>query len=299
MLGQGFAGVPSDAAVTSKQVRSNPRINRETVAALERDNFSADPGAFYHKELTLDLATVSPHVSGPNHVKVMKSVHEMQAKQVKINKAYLVSCVNSRYEDLSQAAEVVRGKKIAPHVKFYIAAAVRHHALLLFPLGCNSHLFFFLFFFFLSLQSSEVQAAAESSGVWGTLLDAGATPLPPGCGPCVGLGTGLLEDGEVGISATNRNFKGRMGSPKAEAYLASPAVVAASAVAGVITAPQTLGAPAKVGGSLKVNTPANSGPQAKVELSPGFPAKMKGRVIGPFLFLFFFFFFSFVLAWGK
>jgi len=141
--------VPSDAAVTSKQVRSNPRINRETVAALERDNFSADPGAFYHKELTLDLATVSPHVSGPNHVKVMKSVHEMQAKQVKINKAYLVSCVNSRYEDLSQAAEVVRGKKIAPHVKFYIAAAVRHHALLLFPLfplGCNSHLFFSFFF---------------------------------------------------------------------------------------------------------------------------------------------------------
>jgi len=187
MLGQGFAGVPSDAAVTSKQVRSNPRINRETVAALERDNFSADPGAFYHKELTLDLATVSPHVSGPNHVKVMKSVHEMQAKQVKINKAYLVSCVNSRYEDLSQAAEVVRGKKIAPHVKFYIAAAVRHHALLLFPLfplGCNSHLFF-SFFSFSSCHYSQAKSRQQPShpGCGGRCLMPGRRPFPLGVAP--------------------------------------------------------------------------------------------------------------------
>ena len=66
------------------------------------------------------------------------------------------------------------------------------------------------------------------------IKDAGAKPLPPGCGPCIGLGLGLLEDDEVGISATNRNFKGRMGSPKALAYLASPAVVASSAISGMI-----------------------------------------------------------------
>jgi homoaconitate hydratase len=76
-------------------------------------------------------------------------------------------------------------KKVAEGVKFYIAAA-----------------------------SSEVQAEAEKRGYWQALIDAGAIPLPPGCGPCIGLGTGLLEDGEVGISATNRNFKGRMGSPE-------------------------------------------------------------------------------------
>ena len=74
------------------------------------------------------------------------------------------------------------------------------------------------------------QKDAEQSGAWQTILDAGAKPLPAGCGPCIGLGTGLLKDGEVGISATNRNFKGRMGSKDALAYLASPEVVAASAV---------------------------------------------------------------------
>ncbi len=72
-------------------------------------------------------------------------------------------------------------------------------------------------------------------------MRAGARPLPPGCGACIGLGIGLLEEGEVGISATNRNFKGRMGSRDAQAYLASPAVVAASAIAGFITGPEDLG----------------------------------------------------------
>ena len=78
--------------------------------------------------------------------------------------------------------------------------------------------------------SAPEQEAAESAGDWQAMLDAGAQPLPAGCGPCIGLGTGLLEPGEVGISASNRNFKGRMGSRDAQAYLASPEVVAASAL---------------------------------------------------------------------
>ena len=82
---------------------------------------------------------------------------------------------------------------------------------------------------YIAAASAAIQSRAEDLGYWQTLLDAGARPLPPGCGPCIGLGAGLLEDGEVGISATNRNFRGRMGSRDAEAYLASPAVVAASA----------------------------------------------------------------------
>jgi homoaconitate hydratase len=111
-------------------------------------------------------------------------------------------------EDLAAAANVVRGKKVANGVEFYVSAA-----------------------------SAEVQKASEQNGNWQALLDAGARPLPSGCGPCIGLGTGLLEDGEVGISATNRNFKGRMGSRNALAYLASPEVVAASALSGYIDLP--------------------------------------------------------------
>ena len=79
------------------------------------------------------------------------------------------------------------------------------------------------------------QHAAESANDWQTLIEAGAQPLPAGCGPCIGLGTGLLEPGEVGISASNRNFKGRMGSAEAKAYLGSPEVVAASALSGKLS----------------------------------------------------------------
>ena len=99
--------------------------------------------------------------------------------------------------------------------------------------------------FYLAAASRSVQDEAEKRGIWQTLLDAGAQPLPPGCGPCIGLGTGLLEAGEVGISATNRNFKGRMGSRDAQCYLGSPEVVAASAVAGYICGPNPMSSVAR------------------------------------------------------
>ena len=177
----------------------------------DRANLSADADAVYAIELELDLATVVPHVSGPNEVKTMVSLPEMQRKHVAIQKAYLLSCVNARFEDLHDAAEVVRarGERVADGVEFYLAPA-----------------------------SAEVQAKAESVGDWQTLVDAGAIPLPPGCGTCIGLGRGLVGKGEIAISATNRNFKGRMGDPDAQVYLGSPAVVAASALAGFICAPQ-------------------------------------------------------------
>jgi homoaconitate hydratase len=119
----------------------------------------------------------------------MSSLAEMEKQKVAIQKAYLLSCVNSRLEDLAAAAGVLQGKKVADGVKLYLGAA-----------------------------SKWVQDEAERRGIWKTLLDAGANPLPAGCGPCIGLGVGLLEPGEVGISATNRNFKGRMGSRDAKCY---------------------------------------------------------------------------------
>ncbi|MBZ5573185.1 MAG: homoaconitase, partial [Acidobacteriia bacterium] len=158
-----------------------------------------------------------------------------------------ISCVNSRSEDLDAAAKVLKGKKVAPGVKFYLAAA-----------------------------SKWVQEEAERRGTWQTLLDAGAQPLPPGCGPCIGLGVGLLEPGEVGISTTNRNFKGRMGSRDAKCFLGSPEVVAASAVAGYIRGPHTMtgGEPARTYKEFPVATAAE-----KVEILPGFPQQVRGRLV--------------------
>ena len=191
------------------------RFTHSRIDDLIQNQLVADKGATYAKSLYLNLSTLSPYVSGPNSVKIATPLRDLEAKDIKLNKAYLVSCTNSRASDLAAAAKVFKeaseaGKpaKIAPGVEFYIAAA-----------------------------SIPEQEAAEDAGDWQALLDAGAKPLPAGCGPCIGLGTGLLEPGEVGISASNRNFKGRMGSPDAKAYLASPEVVAASALSGKISGP--------------------------------------------------------------
>jgi homoaconitate hydratase len=241
---RGLAGVPSDADGKGY----HPRLNMVRIKQLEKNSPQPDADAFYAKELMLDLSSVSPHVSGPNHVKIMTPIKEMSKRKVRIQKAYLVSCVNSRVEDLAAAAKVMSGKKVAESVEFYIAPA-----------------------------SSEVQAESEKRGDWQTLLDAGAIPLPAGCGPCIGLGRGLLQDGEVGISATNRNFKGRMGSRNAEAYLASPAVVAASAIAGYITGPDEVMAE-KIVGDIRVNKK----PDVKTDsitIIEGFPREITGDPI--------------------
>jgi homoaconitate hydratase len=134
----------------------------------------------------------------------------------------------------------------------------------------------------LRLPVKAIQDEAERVGIWQTLVEAGAHTLPPGCGPCIGLGTGLLEPGEVGISATNRNFKGRMGSKDAQCYLASPAVVAASAVAGYITEPD-FSAPCNSGSGLKTSfqdlSATASVQTEKVSILPGFPAQVRGRLV--------------------
>jgi len=241
---RGLEGVASDPPDNGK----HPRLNDDRLRELQNNFTFSDIDAYYSKNIIFDLSSVQPHISGPNSVKVMTSIAEMKDKNLKINKAYLVSCVNSRLEDLAEAAKIVKNKKIADHVKFYIAAA-----------------------------SSEVQAASEARGDWQTLVKAGAIPLPPGCGPCIGLGTGLLEDGEIGISATNRNFKGRMGSREADAYLASPAVVAASAIAGKIDFPGNW-TRSKPDGTIKINKKSKQILNS-LETIPGFPERITGELI--------------------
>ncbi|ODV95600.1 hypothetical protein PACTADRAFT_50299 [Pachysolen tannophilus NRRL Y-2460] len=238
---------------------NHPRINKETVQKLIDSPVIADSDAFYAKTLKIDLSSLSPYVSGPNSVKISNPLAELSKKNMKINKAYLVSCTNSRLSDIKAAADVIKGKKVAPGVEFYVAAA-----------------------------SSLVQKDAESIGAWQTLIDAGGIPLPAGCGPCIGLGAGLLEPGEIGISATNRNFKGRMGSKDALAFLASPEIVAASAVMGKIAAPEeVLGEPLKEVKEIVKEVIIHEKPSgadedsssSTVEVLEGFPESIEGELI--------------------
>ncbi|ANB12111.1 homoaconitate hydratase LYS4 [Sugiyamaella lignohabitans] len=246
---------------------NHPRISRASIDNVKNNVITADGDAKFAKYLTLDLSTLSPYVSGPNSVKVATPLSELSSQDIKINKAYLVSCTNSRLSDIVAAAKVIKGRKVKEGVEFYVAAA-----------------------------SSIVQKDAEQIGAWNDLLEAGAKPLPAGCGPCIGLGTGLLKDGEVGISATNRNFKGRMGSRDALAYLASPEVVAASAVLGKIGFPEemdgktpqaaqgiksTISDPSEVGettdgGAAGVEA---TGSTATVSILPGFPESIQGELV--------------------
>ncbi len=237
------------------------RRNELRAARGEADRFSEDElgnwrehpplpdaDADYAARIVLNLDEVTPHISGPDTVQVMAPLAELETKRVAIQKAYLLSCVNSRLEDLESAARAIAGKKVASGVKFYLGAASRW-----------------------------VQEEAERRGTWQTLLEAGAIPLPAGCGPCIGLGVGTLEPGEVGISATNRNFKGRMGSRDARCYLASPAVVAASAAAGYITGPE----PASSCSPERNYIDLGDGQRLaeKVEILSGFPSELRGRLV--------------------
>ncbi len=224
------------------------RITGDELRRFATDPPRPDPDAHYAGRIELDLAQVDPHVSGPDTVQIATPLAELEAQNIVVHKAYLVSCVNSRVEDIASAAAVLRGRTIAPGVEFYIAAASR-----------------------------EVEEESTRRGDWPALLAAGARRLPPGCGPCIGLGAGLLEPGEVGISATNRNFKGRMGSRDARCYLASPAVVAASALAGRICGP-TPGAGRRLARSFRALDVAPP-PSESVEILPGFPERLRGRLV--------------------
>lgn len=144
---------------------SPQRFSHKRIDDLYANPISADKGATYAKHLFLNLATLTPHVAGPNSVKLATPLSELAKQDIKIDKAYLVSCTNSRASDLAAAALVFKNAKAngevaeIPHsVKFYIAAA-----------------------------SKPEQEAAEDAGDWQVLLDAGATELPCGCGPCIGL----------------------------------------------------------------------------------------------------------------
>jgi 3-isopropylmalate/(R)-2-methylmalate dehydratase large subunit len=165
-----------------------------------------DEGAIYERVMEFDLTNLYPQVAFPHSP---DNVHHIEkALGTPIQYAFLGSCTNARLEDLQVAASILKDKKIADGVRFLIAPA-----------------------------SNKVFMDSLADGTAQTLMNAGAKFITSGCGPCVGSHLGVPGDGEVVISSTNRNFKGRMGNPNAEVYLSSPAVVAASALKGEIAMP--------------------------------------------------------------
>ena len=166
-----------------------------------------DADASYAQVLRYDVGDLIPQVAKPHRVDNVVPVSEIAGLQ--INQALIGTCTNGRLEDLQAAADIVRGKQIAPWVRLLVLPASR-----------------------------EVLLQAIEAGILTDLVAAGATLLNPGCGPCLGAHEGCMAPGERTISTANRNFRGRMGSREAEIYLASPATVAASALMGVITDPR-------------------------------------------------------------
>lgn len=166
----------------------------------------SDPGATYVSTVTVDGRALVPQISCPHTVDNVKPIDQVVGTRV--NQVFIGSCANAKYEDLVEAARVLKGRRIAPGVRLLVSPA-----------------------------SKNIVARIVQDGIYSTLLEAGALLTNPGCSACAGDG-GVMADGEVTLSTANRNFRGRMGSYDAEIYLGSPAVAAATAVRGVITDPR-------------------------------------------------------------
>ena len=165
-----------------------------------------DPDAVYVKSVTIDGRSLSPQIACPHQVDNVKPIEQVAG--TKVNQVFIGSCANAKYEDLVEAAQILKGRKIANGVRLIVSPA-----------------------------SKEIVGRIVKDGTFSILLDAGALITNPGCSACAGDG-GVMADGEVTLSTANRNFQGRMGSYKAEIYLGSPAVAAATAVKGVIADPR-------------------------------------------------------------
>ncbi len=165
-----------------------------------------DENAQYIRELNIDITNLESQVACPHSVDNVKSLKEIAGTE--IHQALIGSCTNGRLEDLAIAAKILEGKTIHPDIRLLVIPASR-----------------------------RIYLEAIKKGFIEIFVKAGGLVLNPGCGPCLGAHQGLLAPEEVCVATTNRNFKGRMGSPESFVYLASPAIVAASAITGVISEP--------------------------------------------------------------
>lgn len=185
-------------------------LSEEANVREEIEIIVPDRDAEYEREIRIDVSVLEPQIACPHTVDNVKPISEVAG--TKVHQIVLGSCTNGRLEDLEAAAKILKGKKIAKGVR-----------MLVFP------------------ASGRIYKEAIRRGYILDLMEAGAVVVNPGCGPCLGVHQGALGDGEVALSTTNRNFKGRMGNPNSEVYLCSPSVAAASAIYGVITDPRNGG----------------------------------------------------------
>ena len=168
-----------------------------------------DPDAQYARSVTIDLAALEPQIARPHAVDQVVDLSQVAGTHVDV--VFLGTCTNGRYEDMAQAAEILRGRHVSASVRLLVTPA-----------------------------SNREMARAAADGTLLALIEAGAAITTPGCGPCMGRHQGTLGDTDVCLSTGNRNFKGRMGAPTSQIYLASPAVAAATALTGCITDPRDL-----------------------------------------------------------
>jgi 3-isopropylmalate/(R)-2-methylmalate dehydratase large subunit len=192
--------VPADAE-TARYLREEAGVT----APIEF--VKPDEDAVYEEVIEINVGGLGPQIACPHTVDNVKAIEEVVGR--KVHQIVIGSCTNGRLDDLAVAAKILKGRKVAPNTR-----------MLVFP------------------ASGKIYRQALGKGYLGAFMQAGALVMNPGCGPCLGVHEGALGDGEAALSTTNRNFKGRMGNPKAEVYLCSPAVAAASAIAGVITDPR-------------------------------------------------------------
>ena len=169
----------------------------------------SDKDAIYEKEYLFNVDDLEAQIACPSDVDNVKNLSKVEGTH--IDQGFIGSCTNGRLSDLEAAAKILEGEKVLDDVRLIIIPA-----------------------------SKDIYQKAMDKGLLKIFLDAGAIVCNPGCGPCLGGHMGVLSEGEVSISSTNRNFKGRMGDPKSSVYLANPAVVAASAIKGFIENPENI-----------------------------------------------------------
>jgi 3-isopropylmalate/(R)-2-methylmalate dehydratase large subunit len=180
------------------------------MGSFDKDAFIfPDEGANYYDRISIDLSEIEPLVAVPHRVDSVSRISDIG--KVKVNQVFIGTCTNGRLEDLGVAASILKGKKVARGVRLIVGPASR-----------------------------KILLDALKAGYISDLLEAGASIITPGCGPCVGTHAGIPSDGDVVVSTANRNFKGRMGNSKAMIYLSSPATAAASAISGYIKDPREM-----------------------------------------------------------